>query len=211
MTLTLETPLRIKTMWANSGAQEAAFSARHSFYTYCKGWHTSSAQQPNGFRIDVIFSDKQHNYSLISISEWPLCLCEQTDGPIVGPDAWERSTPTTTHWGAKQSSHAIRLSHLMKLSFNLPGRGRDGGGGKKEASSLFSLLSVFQWICDLHTQRNKWMGKPELSMNQKNQENPGSQNIPWDFTKILTRWKPTKGHLNCVCEAKKTCHFLQQR
>lgn len=128
---------------------------------------TQTDQQPNGFRINVIFSDKQHNYLLISICEWPLCLCEQTDGLVVTPDAWERSTPTTTHWrsegrGTELSSHGIRLSHFneVRLQFTRE-RERERWRRKKERSCFCPLITAWfpVWICDLQTEKRQINGK----------------------------------------------------
>lgn len=103
-----EAALSIRPVW---GAVESSFPSSH-----CKCRHSSWRQQPKGSRINVIFSDKQRSYSLISISEWPLCLRRQTDGPIVAADAWETSdTDNNTLREARLGSHAIRLSHFNEV------------------------------------------------------------------------------------------------
>lgn len=134
-----EAALSIRPVW---GAVESSFPSSH-----CKCRHSSWRQQPKGSRINVIFSDKQRSYSLISISEWPLCLRRQTDGPIVAADAWE--TSDTDNNTLREARLALMQSDwviLMKLSSNLSGRERKDGGGreerKKEAFSLLSLLSA---------------------------------------------------------------------
>lgn len=92
----------------------------------------------------MTFADKQHNYILISISEWPLCLCEQTDGPIVGPDAWEQSTNGL--YGAREEGRSSALMESDKSHFNEVkpqyARQRDRGQRKKEATSVLSLPPV---------------------------------------------------------------------
>lgn len=135
-----EAALGIRPVW---GAVESSFPSSH-----CKCRHSSWRQQPKGSRINVIFSDKQRSYSLISISEWPHCVCAGRQmGRLSLQTPGKRPTPTTTHWGKLGS--ALMQSDwviLMKLSSNLSGRERKDGGGreerKKEAFSLLSLLSA---------------------------------------------------------------------
>lgn len=125
-----EAALGIRPVW---GAVESSFPSSH-----CKCRHSSWRQQPKGSRINVIFSDKQRSYSLISISEWPLCLRRQTDGPIVAADAWE--TSDTDNNTLREARLALMQSDwviLMKLSSNLSGRERKDGGGREERKKPF--------------------------------------------------------------------------
>lgn len=137
----------------------------------------AECKQPNGSGINVIFSDKQHNYSLISISEWPLCLCERTDGPIVGSRRLgtlhaDNNTLTESSSALMQSDWVI----LMKLSSQFARQGDRWRRKKRKKPFLSSHYCLFSstdlWPSDRkeHINGKTWtFHEPDGS----DQENPG--------------------------------------